>query len=54
MTQKRLSLCFMAVELCRVLVGNSKLPGGMCAARKQLSAALKGDIARQSCSEIWR
>lgn len=54
MTQKRLSLRFMAVEMCWVLVGNSKRPGGMCAARKRLSAALKGDIARQSCSEIWR
>lgn len=46
MTQKSSSLRFMAIELCWVLMGNSKHPGGMCAARKQLSAALKGDIAR--------
>lgn len=37
----------MAVELCWLLMGNSKIPGGMRAARKQLSVALKGDIARR-------
>lgn len=44
----------MAVELCRVLMGNSKIPGGMHAARKQSSVALKEETLLDNCSETWR